>query len=119
MDWLLQAGKDFLSSFLQLLTASLVPVLVTALVAWIARKLQEIKNARPDITRALAVMMPIFVQAAEQAALGKLIENKKDYAIGLAQTWLTEKGWKLDLALIDGIVEQAVLNADFPHIEQK
>jgi len=117
MEWLLQAGKDFLSSFLQLLTAALVPVLVTALVAYITRKWQEIKLARPDITRALAIMMPIFVQAAEQAALAKIIESKKDYAISLAQAWLAEKGWKLDLALIDGIVEQAVNQADFPPVK--
>lgn len=113
-DWLLQAGKDFVSSFFTLLTAALVPALVTALVAWIVRKFQEIKLARPDITRALAIMMPIFVQAAEQAKLAALTDNKKDYAIGLAQTWLTEKGWKLDLTLISGIVEQAVNEAAFP-----
>jgi hypothetical protein len=113
-NWLLQAGKDFLSYFIQALTVALVPALVAALVAYITRKLQEIKLAQPDITRALSFMMPIFVQAAEQAKLAELIEDKKEYAISLAQTWLNEKGWKLDLALISGVVEQAVNEAEFP-----
>ena len=107
MDWV-QVGKDFLSAFVQLFLVAVIPVLVTAAVAWIKGKFQEIKEARPDIVRELSWMMPIFVQAAEQAKVAGLIETKKDYALSLAQEWLKSKGWSLDLFLIEGLIEQAV-----------
>jgi hypothetical protein len=53
-------------------------------------------------------MMPLFVQAAEQAKIAGLIQEKKAYALALAQEWLKSRGWKLDIILIEGLIEQAV-----------
>lgn len=107
MDWMVVA-KDFLSTLVQLLLSALIPVLVAAVVAWITRKVQEIKHQRPDVIRELSWIMPIFVQAAEQAKLGGFITGKKEYALGLAQDWLRSRGWSLDVKLIEGLIEQAV-----------
>jgi hypothetical protein len=113
MDWL-QVGQDFLSTFLQLFMAALIPVVVTAIVAWIGGKLQEIRAKRPDVMRELAWVMPMIVTAAQQAKVADLLIDKKEYAIGMAEEWLKSRGWKLDLVLISGIVEQAVSEAGFP-----
>ena len=118
MDWV-QIGQDFLSAVVTGLATLLLPIAVTAGVTWIVKKVQEFKASRPDVAKALAMIMPVFVTAAEQANLAGLIEDKKEYAISLAQAWLESKGWKIDLALVAGIVEQAVYTAAFPHLDKQ
>ena len=115
MDWV-KIGQDFLSEFVVLLLKLLIPIVVTALVTWVAKAWQEYQADKPDVVAALSLMMPLFVQAAEQSKLSGFIEDKKDYAISLAQEWLKKQGWKLDLTLIMGLVEQAVHEAEFPHV---
>lgn len=113
MDWI-QIGQDFLSGLIMLLLNLLVPILVTALVTWVVKKWQEFKADQPDVADALSLIMPLFVEAAEQSKLAGFISDKKDYALSLAQEWLKSRGWKLDLVLIEGLIEQAVHEADFP-----
>jgi hypothetical protein len=113
MDWI-QIGKDFLSAFIVVLLKVLVPLAATALVSWVLKLWRELKAARPDVADALSLMMPLFVEAAEQAKIAGFIADKKDYALSLAQEWLKSRGWKLDLSLISGLIEQAVHEADFP-----
>ena len=50
----------------------------------------------------------VAVNAAEQAGLSKLIADKKQYAIGLAQEYLTKQGIPVDVSLLEGLVEAAV-----------
>ena len=112
MDWL-QIGQDLLSNIVILLLQALVPVVITALVVFIAKKWQEFKAAKPDAATSLSFMADIFVRAAEQMKLNKFIDNKLDYATSLANTYLKSHGWKLDAETVRAIIEEAVY-ANFP-----
>jgi hypothetical protein len=107
MDWA-TFGKEFLSAFVMILMQALIPVLVAAVVAWIVRKVQEIKAARPDIVDKLEWVIPLFVAAAEQAKASGFIHDKKAYALEIAQKYLDERGWKIDLDILDALIESAV-----------
>jgi precorrin isomerase len=48
------------------------------------------------------------VYAAEQAGAADLIEDKKDYAIEVAEMWLESKRLPIDIEMIEAAIEAAV-----------
>jgi len=103
MDW---------SKILETVLLAVLPLLATALTGWILARIgvewQKFKNAKPDIADLLARGAMFAVQAAEQMGLAKLIDDKKTYALQIAEDWLLLKGVKIDLHLIEAAIEKAV-----------
>ena len=104
--------NEFLSAFVSNLLMAFAPVLAAALAAWIIAEVKlawaQFKAAKPDIADQLEWAARTAVMAAEQAQAGKLAEEKKAYALEVAQQWLAMKGLNVDLTAIDAAIEAAV-----------
>jgi hypothetical protein len=104
---------DFWSALLQQVLAVILPVLATGLAgligAWIAQKTRELsKTIGAQQMASIEWAVSVAVNAAEQAGAAKLIEEKKTYAVGLAQEYLNKQGIKVNLSLLEGLIEAAV-----------
>ena len=96
----------------QILQLVLTAVLVAAggwLVAQAKLNWAKAKEYAPQLCDALEEAANLAVKAAEQSKLGKLIEDKKTYALTVAETYLAAKGFNVDLHLIEAAIERAVL----------
>lgn len=107
--------NDFLSVFLQKFLEIVIPVLATLVAGYVAvgiRKLiEEIKANLNEKQLALATeIVHEAVLAAEQVGLGDALIDKKDYALDLAEQWLASHGIKLDLKILDNLIEAAVMD---------
>jgi len=106
---------DFVSVFLQQVLEIVIPVLATALaglvIAWLT---QVINNIKAKLTAnqqwIIEEIVSTAVMAAEQVGLTQLALDKKQYALGVAENWLAVKGIKLDLGILDAMIEAAVLD---------
>jgi len=110
---------DILSKFVEALLLALAPVLASLLAAWllaVARKAwAEFKAVEPGPAYWIEEIASIAVRAAEQAGMAGYVEDKKAYALHVAERWLAAKGVHIDLELIDAAIEAAVweeLNKD-------
>ena len=103
---------NFWSALLQNLIVAFVPVLATALTGLLVAQIKLIwakaKAARPDVIDTLEWAARTAVAAAEQAGAAQLIDDKKEYAMSVADAWLRAKGLDLDLDMISAAVEAAV-----------
>lgn len=108
MDW-----NAILSSVLQAVLIVLLPPLVVAAVKWILAQanllVARVREWQPDLVDMVEQAANFAVKAAEQAGIGGLAEDKKKYALEVAEKWLAAKGWPIDLDLIDAAIEKAVL----------
>ena len=104
--------NDFLSALLQNLILAFAPVLASLITAWLIAQIklvwQKAQNARPDLMDQLEWAARTAVSAAEQAGAAKLIEDKREYAIGVAGMWLNSKGLNVDIEMIEAAIEAAV-----------
>lgn len=105
---------DLLSSFLQKFMEIVLPVLATALaglvVAWITKVINDIKSQLSEDTQwILQQAVNAAVLAAEQVHLVDAAIDKKDYALKAATEWLESKGVKVDLKILDTLIEAAVM----------
>lgn len=102
---------EFISEFVQGLLLAFLPVLASMASAWVFAKAKSAwlayKESHTD-SWAVEQVARIAVRAAEQANLGGLIKDKKDYAVAIAQEWLNEKGLNITLDLIEAAIEAAV-----------
>ena len=106
---------EFFWKLAQNILAASLPILATALTAWLVQKIREMgKRINSDTMDSIRFAVGIAVDAAEQAGAARLIADKKQYAIELTQIFLTKQGIKVDVALLEGLAEAAVLAA-FPH----
>jgi hypothetical protein len=103
MDW---------NKILETVILVLVPILIPALVAYLlaqARKAwAQAKEAQPDLTYYLEQAASFAVAAAEQLKLAGIINDKKAYALQIAEEYLVAKDVTIDLHLIDAAIEAAV-----------
>lgn len=111
---MLEILKEFGWLFLQeLLVNLLIPALVALVGAWLVQQVRlltlRLKNERPELYWYLAQAAELGVKAAEQMGLSEQIEEKKDYAVKVAQVYLDDRGIKIDLALVEAAIEKAVL----------
>jgi len=106
--------EDFVSKFAQEFLSIVLPVLASLLaglvIAWIKKVVEQVK-AKMDqrFIWLLDEAVRIAVLAAEQVNLSGFVEDKKDYAIGVAEHWLAERGYKIDLGVLADRIEAAVM----------
>ena len=109
MDW-----NEVLSSVLQAVLLVALPPMAVAVYKWISAQaeklLAEAREWNPTVMDVVCQAARFAVAAAEQAGIGELIEDKKSYALEVAQLWLKEKGIVVDLKLVDAAIEAAVLD---------
>ena len=108
MDWM-----PVLSKVIEAILIAILPPLVVALITFLIVKAKEVwaraKAWNPTVTEYLEKAARFAVQAAEQAGAADLIEDKKQYAIQIAEAWLEANHITTDLHLIDAAIEKAVL----------
>ena len=63
---------------------------------------------QPDLTYEVMKVTRLAIAAAEQAGAANLINDKKKYALNIAEKWLSDAGIKIDLDLISAAIEAAV-----------
>ena len=101
-----------LSAVLQSLLEFLLPIVAVAvisvLVSWAKLLWAKAQSWNPDTTDLLEEAAKIAVTAAEQAGAAELIEDKKSYAMDIAERWLDQHGISIDIELIDAAIEAAV-----------
>jgi len=106
--------KDFVSVFVQEFLGIVVPVLASLLagllIAWIKKLVEEIKVKMDGrFMWMLDEAVRVAVRAAEQANLAGFVEDKKSYAIDVAEKWLAARGFKVDLGILADQIEAAVM----------
>lgn len=108
MEWM-----PILSKVIEAILIAILPPLVVALITFLIVKAKEAwaraKDWNPTVTEYLEKAARFAVQAAEQAGAADLIEDKKQYAIQIAEAWLEANHITTDLHLIDAAIEKAVL----------
>jgi len=104
MDWLATLGIELAKALLPVLVAALVGLAVS----WAKAQLAKARSLAPDAVDEMAWIAERAVQAAEQAGLAGLINDKKQYALECAEGWLAAKHINIDLHLIDAAIEAAV-----------
>ena len=101
-----------LSAVLQGLLEFLLPIvavaIISVLVSWAKLLWAKAQSWNPDTTDLLEEAAKVAVTAAEQAGTAYLINDKKAYAMDIAERWLAEHGIHLDIELIDAAIEAAV-----------
>ena len=105
---------DLLSAFLNVFLGAVLPTLATALaglaIVWINKKIALAKAQLSDEQEwVINQAINAAVLAAEQMNLKGEIQDKKAYALGIAQTWLASKGITLDLVTLEARIEAAVM----------
>lgn len=106
---------EYLSVFLQKFLEIVLPVLATALaglvVAWITKIVNQVKSKLSQEAQwYIEQAVTSAVLAAEQLNLSGKIEDKKDYALQVAEQWLAEKKIKIDLAKLSDLIEAEVMS---------
>jgi hypothetical protein len=105
---------DVLSRFVEALLLGLVPLLVPILAAYVIAKIRESwKNAtawNPVVTEYIEKAVQIAVLAAEQAQVGGFIQDKKKFALSIAEKWLAANKITVDLDLLSAAIEAAVMS---------
>ena len=101
------------SKVLQAVLETALPVLVSALAAWLIAKTREIsarlKETNPDLHYILHSLSVAAVSAAEQLYQGSSRgSEKKEYAIQVVEAFLKQKNIDLDLKVIEAYIEDAV-----------
>ncbi len=108
MEWM-----PIVSKVIEAVLIALLPPLIAAGVAFLAAKAKELwaraKEMNPTITDYLEMAAEFAVIAAEQAGASELIENKKQYAIEVAESWLAAQHLTIEVDLIGAAIEKAVL----------
>jgi len=108
MEWM-----PILSKVIEAILIAILPplavVIVSAAVAYAKRLWNDLKLSYPSVTDLVEQAAVFAVQAAEQAGAADLIEDKKQYAIQIAEAWLEANHITTDLHLIDAAIEKAVL----------
>lgn len=102
----------FLSAFLQNVLMSVGVLALTSLIgvafAMIKKLWAEAKATNPDLFAEVERIALMVVDAAEQAGVTQIIEDKKQYALDLAEQFLALQGIKVDLHLVEAAIEAAV-----------
>jgi type II secretory pathway component PulK len=109
MNELSQILVSVVNSILFVALPVLVVAVINAVYAWGRVQWQNFKAAQPMLAEQVAYYARIGVEAAEQAGIKKLIDDKKAYAVLIATLWLDQKGLNgIDVALIEAEVERQV-----------
>ena len=112
---------DLINKILQAILEASLPILITALAAWMIGKTAEIfgkiKKKSPDVYECLVKIATVAVHSAEQLIGSKKGQEKKEYAKTIIEKYLSSRGIKLDLDLIEAAIESAVYNMNTYHYD--
>jgi len=98
----------------EILLTIILPFVAQALLALTKKWLAELKAAKPQLMWYLERAAEVAVAAAEKMELSKYIEDKKKYAMDIAQAYLDAHGWdEIDFELLEAAIEAEVLK-QFP-----
>jgi len=107
MEW-----NVIISTILQKVLEFTLPIVVVSIVSFLVAKAREVwekaKAINPKMTDYLEQAANLAVVAAEQAGAAELIDDKREYAFGIARNWLKANGLNLDPDLIYAAIEAAV-----------
>lgn len=107
MEWM-----SILSKVIEAILLAILPPLAVALVAWIVGLAKvawaRFRELNPTVADYMELAAEFAVKAAEQAGAAELIDDKKAYAIGIAEKWLAEHNVYVDIDLLDAAIEKAV-----------
>ena len=111
MEELVNALQEY--AFEILLTV-ILPFIANALIALTKKWLAELEASKPKLADYLAQAVDIGVFAAEQLGIEELVDDKLQYAVNVAQAFLSEHGWdEIDIELLVAAIEAEVLK-QFP-----
>lgn len=106
--------NDIVSAVLQSVLGYVLPLLAVSLTGLVVAKIREtwrrIEMKQPDLTYEVMKVTRLAIAAAEQAGAANLINDKKKYALNIAEKWLSDAGIKIDLDLISAAIEAAVFD---------
>jgi len=113
---------NVLQEFAFNLAIAILPVIagfvVAALNALTKKWLADLENAKPKLYWFIDNAVELAVRAAEQSHLAGFIDDKKAYAVKIAQDYLDAEGWEeIDVSLLEAAVEAEVLK-QFPKEEE-
>jgi hypothetical protein len=115
--------STFLSAFLQNVLMSVgvaaAVSLIGVAVAWAKKLWAEAKAAQPDLFAEIERVALMVVDAAEQAGINIIIEDKKKWALDLAEKFLAAQGIVVDLDLVAAAIEAAVKNMKDSGLEKQ
>jgi hypothetical protein len=107
IDW-----NVILSNVLEAVLILVLPAVAVAITRWLWAQASiiwhTIEQSRPGLADVLAQVSAFAVAAAEQAGIGGLIDDKKKYALEIAEKWLAENNITIDLELVSAAIEVAV-----------
>ena len=109
---------NLLQEFVMGLLIVALPILagfaIRALKVWGDKVLSDLELNKPSLHWALEEAARVAVSAAEKMNLSGFLEDKKTYAMEIAQRFLNEAGWEeINLVLLEAAVEAEVLK-QFP-----
>ena len=114
MNELLNVLQQVLMGLLVALVPVLTKFIIEVLVAYKNKLVAEIENSKPELMWYLNEAVRVAVAAAEQSGLAGLVDEKKEYAIEVAQQWLDAHGWdEIDIVILDAAIEAEVIR-QFP-----
>ena len=106
--------STFLSAFVQNVLMSVgvagAIALIGVAVALIKKLWAEAKATNPDLFAEIERIAIMVVDAAEQAGVTQIIEDKKKWALDLAEKFLALQGIVVDLDIVAAAIEAAVKN---------
>jgi hypothetical protein len=97
-----------LEDVIVLAVSAIVPAVLALIVVMIRKKFAEFKNIYPEYGYLLEQAASFAVKAAEEANFAGFIDDKRAYALEIAQKYLDDHKVKLSLEVIDAAIEAAV-----------
>jgi len=109
---------DLLQKFAFELAVLALPIIsgfvIAALRALVKKWLAELEASKPKLYWYLAEAAELAVAAAEKMNASEFIDEKKQYALEIMQSWLDAHGWdEVDIELLEAALEAEVLR-QFP-----
>lgn len=107
---------DFAQEWLFNLMMLILPIIGSFIVFWLKAQVdilkQRLEENKPKLAYAIAEASRLAVRAAEGMELAGYIEDKKQYAMDIAQQWLDKKGWdEVEFEILEAAIEAEVLSA--------
>jgi len=110
MNELINLLQEFAFNLAVLALPVISAFLIALLKAWIDKVLADVEAQRPKLAEAIKEAVSLAVKAAEGMELGGFIEDKKQYALNIAQNWLDSEGWdEVDIDVLEAAIEAEVL----------
>jgi len=109
---------DLLQKFAFELAVLALPIIsgfvIAALRALVKKWLGELEASKPKLYWYLDEAAELAVAAAEKMSASEFIDEKKQYALEIMQSWLDAHGWdEVDIELLEAALEAEVLR-QFP-----